>query len=58
MPCNLKILMIKPILSTHVGSLPRSQSTVDLIFARENNEIYDPSEFQNEMISAVDAVVL
>ena len=49
--------MIKPILSTHVGSLPRSQSTVDFIFARENNEIYDPSEFQIEMTSAVDAVV-
>jgi 5-methyltetrahydropteroyltriglutamate--homocysteine methyltransferase len=50
--------MIKPILSTHVGSLPRSQSTVDFIFARENNEIYDPSEFQTEMTSAVAAVVL
>ena len=50
--------MIKPILSTHVGSLPRSQSTVDFIFARENNEFYDPSEFQTEMTSAVAAVVL
>jgi 5-methyltetrahydropteroyltriglutamate--homocysteine methyltransferase len=50
--------MIKPILSTHVGSLPRSQSTVDFIFARENNEIYNPSEFQTEMTSAVAAVVL
>ena len=58
MPCDLKILMIKPILSTHVGSLPRSQSTVDFIFARENNEFYDPSEFQTEMTSAVAAVVL
>ncbi|MFT5544216.1 MAG: 5-methyltetrahydropteroyltriglutamate--homocysteine methyltransferase [Bermanella sp.] len=55
---DLKILMIKPILSTHVGSLPRSQSTVDFIFARENNEIYNPSEFQTEMTSAVAAVVL
>ena len=50
--------MIKPILSTHVGSLPRSQSTVDFIFARENNEIYNPSEFRTEMTSAVAAVVL
>jgi 5-methyltetrahydropteroyltriglutamate--homocysteine methyltransferase len=58
MPCDLKILMIKPILSTHVGSLPRSQSTVDFIFARENNDFYDPSEFQTEMTSAVAAVVL
>ena len=50
--------MIKPILSTHVGSLPRSQSTVDFIFARENNEIYDSREFQIEMTSAVADVVL
>ena len=50
--------MIKPILSTHVGSLPRSQSTVDFIFARENNEIYNPSEFRTEMTSAVADVVL
>ncbi|MFT6268079.1 MAG: 5-methyltetrahydropteroyltriglutamate--homocysteine methyltransferase [Alphaproteobacteria bacterium] len=49
--------MTKPILSTHVGSLPRSQSTVDLIFARENNETYDSGKFQTEMTSAVDAVV-
>jgi len=50
--------MKKPILSTHVGSLPRSQSTVDFIFARENNETYDPSEFQTELTSAVATVVL
>jgi 5-methyltetrahydropteroyltriglutamate--homocysteine methyltransferase len=50
--------MTKPILSTHVGSLPRSQSTVDFIFARENNETYDPSEFQTELTSAVATVVL
>ena len=57
-PCDLKILMIKPILSTHVGSLPRSQSTVDFIFARENNEVYNSDEFKIEMTSAVAAVVL
>ena len=57
MPYNLE-LMMKPILSTHVGSLPRSQSTVDFIFARENNETYDPSEFQTELTSAVATVVL
>jgi 5-methyltetrahydropteroyltriglutamate--homocysteine methyltransferase len=49
--------MTKPILSTHVGSLPRSQSTVDLIFARENNESYDVQAFQAEMTSGVASVV-
>ena len=28
------------ILTSHVGSLPRSQEVVDFIFARENNENY------------------
>jgi 5-methyltetrahydropteroyltriglutamate--homocysteine methyltransferase len=49
--------MTKPIFTTHVGSLPREQSTVDFIFARENNETYDSGEFQTEMTSAVDTVV-
>ena len=33
------------ILTTHVGSLPRSQDVVDFIFARENNKKYDTNEF-------------
>ena len=33
------------ILTTHVGSLPRSQEVVDFIFSRENNHEYDKSEF-------------
>ena len=33
------------ILTTHVGSLPRSQEVVDFIFARENEEDYDTGEF-------------
>ncbi len=33
------------ILTTHVGSLPRSQDVVDFIFARENNKKYDKNEF-------------
>jgi len=33
------------ILTTHVGSLPRSQDVVDFIFARENNKRYDKTEF-------------
>ena len=33
------------ILTTHVGSLPRSQEVVDFIFSRENNQEYDKAEF-------------
>jgi len=33
------------ILTTHVGSLPRSQEVVDFIFSRENNHQYDKAEF-------------
>ena len=29
------------ILTTHVGSLPRSQAVTDVIFARERNEVSD-----------------
>ena len=29
------------ILTSHVGSLPRTQDVVDFIFARENGENYD-----------------
>ena len=33
------------ILTTHVGSLPRSQEVVDFIFSRENDHEYDKAEF-------------
>jgi len=33
------------ILTTHVGSLPRSQEVVDFIFARENGQEYDQQAF-------------
>ncbi len=33
------------ILTTHVGSLPRSQEVVDFIFSRENSQEYDKAEF-------------
>ena len=42
---------------THVGSLPRTQATVDFIFARENGEAYDPQEFEAHMTRAVDETV-
>lgn len=41
------------ILTSHVGSLPRSQEVVDFIFARENNENYDETSFNEAMTKAV-----
>src|SRR6056300_273924 len=45
------------ILTTHVGSLPRSQEVVDFIFARERNEAYDPAAFDAAMTRAVSDTV-
>ena len=45
------------ILTTHVGSLPRSQNVVDFIFARENEQAYDQAAFDTAMTSAVDETV-
>lgn len=45
------------ILTTHVGSLPRTQNVVDFIFARENNAPFDQSAFDMAMAEAVDATV-
>ena len=41
------------IFTSHVGSLPRSQEVVDFIFARENNEDYSESSFDEAMTKAV-----
>ncbi len=41
------------ILTTHVGSLPRSQDVVDFIFARERCEPFDPAGFDACMTAAV-----
>ncbi|SFI26644.1 cobalamin-independent methionine synthase II family protein [Jannaschia pohangensis] len=38
-----------PIRVTHTGSLPRTQEVVDLIFARENGDAYDPATFDSVM---------
>ena len=46
-----------PIRVTHVGSLPRSQATVDMIFARERGEAFDQSEFDAQMASACSETV-
>ncbi len=44
-------------LTTHVGSLPRSQPVVDQIFAREKGEPVDEATFDAIMAAAVDDVV-
>ena len=48
---------VERILTTHVGSLPRSQHVADLIFARENGSPYDLSEYERTIADAVSAVV-
>jgi 5-methyltetrahydropteroyltriglutamate--homocysteine methyltransferase len=51
-------LSIDRILTTHVGSLPRPQEVVDLLFAQDRGEPYDEQVFESTMRSAVeDAVV-
>ena len=45
------------ILTSHVGSLPRSQKVVDFIFARENEVKYDQTEFDSVMSNAVEQTV-
>ncbi len=40
------------ILTSHVGSLPRTQEVVDFIFARENEKPYDQSAFDDCMASS------
>jgi hypothetical protein len=36
-------------LTTHVGSLPRPQEVVDLLFAQERGEPFDPATFDATM---------
>jgi 5-methyltetrahydropteroyltriglutamate--homocysteine methyltransferase len=45
------------ILTTHVGSLPRSQAVVDKLFARMNGEPYDQAEFDAVMQRGVSEAV-
>ena len=40
------------ILTSHVGSLPRTQEVVDFIFAREREEAFDQASFDNCMTDA------
>ena len=45
------------ILTTHVGSLPRSAQVTDLIFAKERGESVDESQFDRVVAQAVDEAV-
>ena len=45
------------LLTTHVGSLPRTQAVVDFIFARERDDTYDTSAFDTAMSEAVQETV-
>ncbi|HUA02041.1 MAG TPA: hypothetical protein VMB02_17015, partial [Candidatus Aquilonibacter sp.] len=44
---------IDRILTTHVGSLPRPQDVVDLLFAQDRGEPYDEAKFDETMRRAV-----
>jgi len=46
------------ILTTHVGSLPRSQAVTDVLFAREHNEIADAKAAAQTIADATEEVVL
>lgn len=45
------------ILTTHVGSLPRTQEVVDQIFAKEHGEPYEEAVFDKVMTEAVDKTI-
>ncbi len=45
------------ILTTHVGSLPRSKAVTDLVFAKEQGKGIDEELFDHTIKAAVDAVV-
>ncbi len=45
------------LLATHVGSLPRSQAVVDMIFAREHGKEFDRTEFDGTMAAAASETV-
>jgi 5-methyltetrahydropteroyltriglutamate--homocysteine methyltransferase len=45
------------ILTTHVGSLPRSQAVTDVLFARERNDVTDTAAASRVIADAVEAVV-
>ena len=42
------------ILTTHVGSLPRPQDVVDVVFAEDKGEDVDPAEYERVIGAAVE----
>jgi len=51
------LLSSERILTTHVGSLPRSPAVVEMLMAKENGTGYDPAAFAEVMRTAVAQVV-
>jgi len=49
--------MANRVRTTHVGSLPRAQEVVDLIFAREKEQPYDQAQFEKTMTANVSNTV-
>ena len=49
--------MTDRILTTHVGSLPRSAAVTDLVFAAERGDAVDPAQFADVIGQAVDDAV-
>lgn len=49
--------MVDRILTTHVGSLPRSTAVTELVFAHERGDAIDPSRFSQVVGAAIDVVV-
>jgi 5-methyltetrahydropteroyltriglutamate--homocysteine methyltransferase len=45
------------ILTTHVGSLPRPQNVVDLLFTQDRGDPYDEGEFDTTIADAVNDIV-
>lgn len=50
-------LSTERILTTHVGSLPRPQDVVDMLFAQDQGDLTDLAAFNETMRAAVDEVV-
>jgi len=49
--------LVDRILTTHVGSLPRSTAVTELVFAHERGDAIDPSRFSQVVGAAIDVVV-
>jgi len=45
------------ILTTHVGSLPRSRAVTELVFAHEQGKPVDPEQYRKTVSAAVDEIV-